>query len=150
MDRVRTEMEMKGLLETFQERARALGVKTTPQRLAVYRELALRRGHPTVEEIYQALKREMPGLSLATVYRTLRYLEEMGLVRKAPSIDDKMRYEVELGAHAHFVCRNCGAILDVPLDCGACPQLQRWVEEGEVELEECQLIIYGLCKGCKG
>ncbi len=145
----RSRLEMRVLLDIFQEKARAMGVKTTPQRLAVYRELASRRGHPTVEEIYQALKREMPGLSLATVYRTLRYLEEMGLVKKAPTVDDKMRYEVEMEPHAHFVCRKCRAILDVPLVCQECPELNQWVEKEGVELEEGQLVLYGLCSKCR-
>jgi len=145
----RSKVETQVLLGIFQEKARAMGVKTTPQRLAVYRELASRKGHPTVEEIYQGLKKEMPSLSLATVYRTLRYLEEMGLVKKAPTVDDKMRYEVEMEPHAHFVCRKCGSIVDVPLVCRDCPELQQWVEKEGVELEEGQLILYGLCKACR-
>ena len=150
MKEERSKLETQMLLSIFQEKAKALGVKTTPQRLAVYRELASRKGHPTVEEIYQALKEEMPSLSLATVYRTLRYLEEMGLVKKAPAVDDKMRYEVELKPHAHFVCRKCGAILDVPLVCQECPELNQWVKEEGVGLEESQLILYGLCRDCRG
>jgi len=149
MKKERSKLETQVLLGIFQEKARALGVKTTPQRLAVYRELASRKGHPTVEEIYHALKKEMPSLSLATVYRTLRYLEEMGLVKKAPAVDEKMRYEVELKPHAHFVCRKCGNIMDVPLECEECPELNRWMEGEGVTLEESQLILYGLCRGCK-
>jgi len=142
-------VETQMLLGIFQEKAKALRVKTTAQRLAVYRELASRKDHPTVEEIYQALEKEMPSLYFATVYRTLRYLEEMGLVKRAPMVYERMRYEVEMEPHAHFVCRKCGAIMDVSLVCQDCHELQQWVEKEVVELEEGQLNLCDLCKACR-
>ena len=79
---------MSGVVETgqvmdgFVARCRAAGLVLTPQRLAVFRHLAAVRGHPSADELYTALRRELPTLSLATVYKALEALARIGALRR--------------------------------------------------------------------
>ena len=73
---------MPGALERFVTRCRAAGLVLTPQRLTVFRHLAAGHGHPSAEELHAAVRRELPTLSLATVYKTLDSLARGGAVRR--------------------------------------------------------------------
>jgi Fur family peroxide stress response transcriptional regulator len=68
-------------LEEFVRVCKEKGLKITPQRLAVYEILLRRKDHPTVEEIYEEVKKIYPFVSLATVYRTVETLEELGFIK---------------------------------------------------------------------
>ncbi len=137
----------RGVLKEFEEKARVLGIKITPQRLAIYQELARRYDHPSVEEVFAPLREIMPGLSMATVYRTLRFFEEKGLIQRVPSVDDKVRYEGEKAPHAHFVCEKCGRIIDLEVDFSPCLDLKVMESRG-LSPKRWELVIYGLCSKC--
>ena len=88
-------------------------IKPSVQRSAVMDFLLKNRIHPTIDEIYSALSPTMPTLSKTTVYNTLDLFVERGAVR-ALAIDEKnARYDVDVSAHAHLMCRSCGAIRDI-------------------------------------
>ena len=69
--------------------------------------------HPSAEMIYNALKDVVPSLSLPTVYRNLKQLEELGLVIRVANTDGKERYDANCSDHLHFVCEKCGRVIDV-------------------------------------
>ncbi len=140
------------MIEAFKKKAKSLGIKVTPQRLAVYKKMLSIGGHPSVEEIYHSLKDEVPGLSLATVYRVLKSLEEMGLVKKAPFVDEKLRYEIAKEDHGHFVCEICGLIFDLPVNCLEFEKdkaLKDWFDKLGLKVKSCQLIFFGVCTKCR-
>lgn len=87
------------------------GLKVTPQRLAVVRAL-LEMSHPTADEVYKAVRREHPYISLATVYRTLKTLSKSGLVKEVCLPNGATRYDANIKPHANIVCVNCGKIID--------------------------------------
>lgn len=92
---------------------KAKRVPLTHQRLAVYEELAGRKDHPSAEALYDSLKKNYPSLSLATVYKTLQTLHEMGMVSRVPSPISQARYDACMDVHHHAVCDSCGRIADV-------------------------------------
>ena len=100
---------------TEQEAARALrevGLKATPQRLAILRSLAGDETHPTAQELFERLSSEFPSLSVATVYNTLSALTRIG--RCTPlELGGPLRFDPNVDPHDHAVCERCGAIRDV-------------------------------------
>ena len=100
-------------LERFVARCRAAGLVVTPQRLAVFRHLAAGHRHPSAEELYATLRREMPTLSLATVYKTLDALARIGAVRRVSWAGARSRWDTGLESHHHLVCIECGSVSDV-------------------------------------
>jgi len=102
-----------GSLKGFVARCRAAGLVLTPQRLAVFRHLAGGQGHPSAEELYATVRREMPTLSLATVYKTLDALARIGAVRRVAGGGARSRWDAGLESHHHLVCIECGSVSDV-------------------------------------
>ena len=83
------------------------------QREMIFQYLESSQEHPTAEMIYDALRREIQGLSLGTVYRNLKLLEELGKVRRVVSLQNCERYDACCGDHAHFICNRCGCVQDL-------------------------------------
>jgi Fur family peroxide stress response transcriptional regulator len=124
---------------------RAKRVPLTHQRLAVYEELAARRDHPSAESLYASLKTSYPSLSLATVYKTLQMLHEMGMVARVDSPAAQARYDAIVETHHHAVCASCGRIEDV-FD----PRLDRLPQPkaSGFEIEGHSVHFHGLCAAC--
>jgi Fur family peroxide stress response transcriptional regulator len=98
--------------EAFTRRLHEAGIRCTPQRWEIYRELAMATDHPTAEDLHARLKPRLPSLSLDTVYRTLATLERHGLTRRVPGAKASARYDALAAPHHHMVCRTCGDIQD--------------------------------------
>jgi Fur family peroxide stress response transcriptional regulator len=92
---------------------KAKKVPLTHQRLAVYEELSGRHDHPSAESLYESLKKAYPSLSLATVYKTLQTLHELGMVARVASPTARARYDAIVETHHHAVCAGCGKIEDL-------------------------------------
>jgi Fur family transcriptional regulator, peroxide stress response regulator len=105
-------MNQEQQFETFKNACREAGLKVTPQRLEIYRELSGTSEHPSVDVIFQKVRDRMPTISLDTVYRTLSTLEEIGAIIRVEAFDDKAHFDADTSPHHHFVCRDCGAIKD--------------------------------------
>jgi Fur family peroxide stress response transcriptional regulator len=124
---------------------RAKKVPLTHQRLAVYEELAARRDHPSAESLYESLKKPYPSLSLATVYKTLQMLHELGMVARVDSPAAQARYDAIVETHHHAVCASCGRIEDV-FD----PRLDRLPEPkaSGFHIAGHSVHFHGLCAAC--
>jgi Fur family peroxide stress response transcriptional regulator len=128
------------------EKYRYIGLKLTPQRMAILDFLEGNKQHPSAEDIYRAVHRRFPTMSLATVYSTLSALKEKGNVLELTLDPDKKRYDPETTLHNHLICVVCKRIVDVP-------------EEYQLELPESarqdfaviksHVEFYGLCPKCK-
>ncbi|MDR2033221.1 MAG: transcriptional repressor [Helicobacteraceae bacterium] len=121
------------------------GLKATPQRLMLMSELS-KRGHLTIETIYQTLKVLQPMLSLSTVYNNLATLTERGLVRELAIAGERQVFELAQKEHAHLICRKCGEILDIGADYAAIRRALN-VPIG-AKLEDGDLIFNGVCPNC--
>ena len=126
---------------------RAAGLRPTPQRLAIVREVLMKQ-HPTVAEVYDSVRAEFPTIGLATVYNTLRSMTERGLVRELPFIN-ATRFDVNLTPHANLVCTHCGAIEDSEACDDLIAALQERVAAGSFVPESQRVDIYGTCARCR-
>jgi Fur family peroxide stress response transcriptional regulator len=100
-------------LRTVIERA---GLRCTPQRLAVYEHLTRSADHPTVEDVYRSVRSALPKISLATVYKALEALVEIGVATKLTGGDGttRSRYDAHHEPHYHFRCLQTGDLFDLP------------------------------------
>jgi len=89
--------------------------RLTHQRDAVLRVIREREDHPTAGEIFVAARQRLPGISYATVYNSLRYLRDAGLVSEIKSGDSASRYDRETDRHDHAICTDCGRLADFDL-----------------------------------
>ncbi len=99
--------------EHLRRRLQERGLKLTPQRFAIYQMLSGTDAHPSVDDIYQAVKRAFPMISLNTVYYTLSSLKEAGLAWEVPVEHGPSRYDANMDKHHHLVCLECGKIEDL-------------------------------------
>ena len=108
-------------IELLKENLKQKGYKLTPQRRAIVDVIIEKEGeHLTAEEIYDEVKKICPDIGLATVYRTMQLLDEIGAISKLNLDDGCIRYEIDLDNeghnHHHLVCKNCGKIIGVEED----------------------------------
>ena len=89
------------------------GFKVTPQRLAIYNYLSSTKAHPNAEMIFNELQPVYPTMSLATVYKTMEILREIGLVQILNVGEDSFRYDALTEDHAHVRCMSCGRVDDI-------------------------------------
>jgi Fur family peroxide stress response transcriptional regulator len=123
--------------------------RLTPQRLAVLRILAASEGHPSVEQIYERLKPDFPTTSLATVYKTVTLLKEMGEVLELSFNDGGNRYDGSNPfPHPHLICTRCGAIEDLELDALSDVPHQVVCDTGYQVLSH-RLDFFGICPRCQ-
>ena len=99
--------------QTLRAALEANGQRFTEQRAAVFRYLAATDVHPTAEQVLHAVREELPGISLATVYKSLETLVGCGLAHKLNFGDDSARYDGRTEPHHHARCLGCGRVLDV-------------------------------------
>ncbi|MBI4347535.1 MAG: transcriptional repressor [Elusimicrobia bacterium] len=122
------------------------GLPLTQQRLAVFEALEKAKDHPSAEALHRALRGKYPSLSLATVYKTLQTLKDVGLAQVVNAPHAEARFDAITGVHHHAICRGCGRIEDVfdaRLDRLSAPRVKGF------ELGAHSVHFYGLCGRCK-
>lgn len=102
--------------EELTEIFRARGLKITPQRQAIFRVLHGSTAHPTAEAVFDAVRGDMPAISLRTVYQTLNDLAAMGEIHAIDLGTGSVRFDTHTGRHHHLVCEGCGQVQDVEAD----------------------------------
>jgi Fur family transcriptional regulator, peroxide stress response regulator len=110
---------MKQAVSDFAAYCREHGLSVTEQRLAIFEALASSREHPSAEQIHRAVRKRIPSLSLATVYKNLESLKKIGAIADVNPLHEEARYEAALpgmGAgkpHHHLVCISCKKVRDL-------------------------------------
>ncbi|MCC7540173.1 MAG: transcriptional repressor [Deltaproteobacteria bacterium] len=145
--------------ETLLEKLRASGLKMTPQRLAILRQLADNDRHPTAQDVYDGMVAEQPTLSFATVYNALGALAEAGVCERLELGGTVLRFDPNLDPHDHAICDGCGSIRDVHADDDAPPGRAPAARAGARERKPRELtgfhvrrverIFRGLCSACR-
>lgn len=132
----------------FIERSKDLGIKVTPQRIAIYRELASTDQHPSTETIYKKIKDYYPNISLTTVYRTLETFEKLGLIAVVNVLYNAARYDANLTPHHHIVCTDCKKVEDVYDESLNNLDISNKTL-GDYKVEGYSLLLSGQCKNCR-
>ena len=99
-------------IERFIAQCRTSGLKVTPQRVAIYKELISTDEHPSAERLYGKVRKVFPNISLDTVNRTLLTLSEIGAASIVEGSGDAKRFDGDSGRHQHFRCVECKKIID--------------------------------------
>lgn len=104
--------ELDEKIRWFEGQCRKFGLKVTPQRIAIYKELLQTDEHPSAEMLYEKVKKIFPSISLDTVNRTLLTLNEIGAAFTVEGSGDAKRFDGGLREHQHFKCVKCKRIID--------------------------------------
>lgn len=122
-------------------------LKYSRQRESIKECLMARCDHPTADTLYNSIREEYPNISLGTVYRNLNLLVELGEIQKLTCGDGKDHFDAEIAPHYHFVCKDCNAVVDVPMD--ALPQLDQEVSDHlGAQVDNHTIYFYGTCPEC--
>jgi Fe2+ or Zn2+ uptake regulation protein len=120
----------------------------TRQRKVVLEVVRSGDTHPTAAEVFEAARKAMPGISFATVYNSLRYLKQAGLVREVAFGSGASRYDRETERHDHAMCSACGALVDFDLP-GTVELIRSAARASRFKAESVHLTLVGLCPGCR-
>ena len=128
---------------------RERGNRLTPQRMAVLKILAASEGHPSVEQIYERVKVDFPMTSLATVYKTVTLLKEMGEVLELGFSDGSNRYDGNKPyPHPHLICTKCKNIVD-PEVATLSELRQKVAQSTGYQIVSHRLDFFGICLQCQ-
>ncbi len=125
-----------------------IGDKLTRQREAVLQVIREREDHPTANDIFAAARRRLPGISYATVYNSLRFLKEAGLVHEIKFGDSASRYDRETDRHDHALCSQCGKLVDFDLP-QAAALMKAAARRSKFKAESVHLTLKGVCPDCR-
>lgn len=120
--------------------------RNTTQRYAVLDYLRSTTSHPSAEEVYSAVRKKLPRISLATVYRNLDVLCQSGAATMI-EYDDIRRYDGNPEPHAHIKCRECARISDITVPLSLCRAKDIHHQTGYV-VTHMDVCYYGICPSC--
>ncbi len=119
-------------------------IKPSFHRIKVLEYLMANRTHPTAEQIFACLKKELPTLSKATVYNTLKLFVEAKLAREITIEDKEIRYDYTIENHGHFKCESCGTIFDFKINVDDCIT----EELDDFVIKDKNVYFKGICPRC--
>ena len=141
--------ESQARLEKVITRLRAQGHRLTPQRMAVLKVVIGNKEHPRVEQIYERVKADFPMTSLATIYKTLAVLKEMGEVLEIDLSTDGARYDgSNPRPHPHLICIKCGSITDVDMT-GLDGLPRKVAQKTGYRIVSHRFDFFGICPQCQ-
>ncbi len=120
--------------------------KHSKQRDALIEVLQSTDTHPTAEWVYEKMREKFPNVSLATVYRNLKHMIEIGIARELYT-DNSSRFDANMAEHYHFVCKKCQKIIDIFPDAENEEILK--IKSKGFEIDRYDFSIYGVCAQCK-
>lgn len=132
------------MFEKYVKLLKENSIKITSQRLEILRYLDEHRIHPTADQIFTELKEKNPSLSKTTVYNSVEKLRDHGLIQSITISGSELRYDFKHGMHHHFLCKKCGRIADIDVEC---PNLGKMLDCGH-NVEEVHGYFKGICKKC--
>jgi Fur family peroxide stress response transcriptional regulator len=122
------------------------GFKITPQRVAILEFMYGNDAHPSVDQIYEQVKRRFRHISRATVYNTIKSLTEAGLLQEILLQQDKAHFDWNVSRHHHFKCLKCGRVEDIDYRVLTPSRVASQVKGYTVQ--NVRVTMEGLCKRC--
>ena len=104
--------------------------------------------HPSAEWVYETVRKEIPDISLATVYRNLAYFKEQGTIISLGTVKGVERFDGNTAPHVHFICTGCGKVMDLPKISVPEELNNAASRQSGGRVESCQLSFTGICGEC--
>ncbi len=126
--------------------------RNTKQQKIILQALRNTTSHPTADQLFIEVRKFLPRISLATVYRNLSKLEEKGEVKSLELGGGQRRYDGNSKNHLHIRCRNCNRVADIqspPPIASFTEKIKTMIEHDDYTVENCNLELIGLCNECK-
>lgn len=123
--------------------------RNTRQRAYIFKEVSERCDHPTARDVYMAVRKKLPNISLTTVYRNLTNLAEEGLILRIAVPSSPERFDKTVGAHIHRLCDECKEFSDLPADSCLFDMIKKTMYESDgFNASGMDLVIRGKCSEC--
>lgn len=137
------------MIDIVREKLNGVGLRVTPQRIAILQMLCRSLEHPTAARLYEQIREDYPNIALGTVYYTLERFVESGIAISIGAVgDDQVHYDGDTASHSHLACISCQKILDIES-----PGIDKVSNEihnitGFEVVGSC-FVYYGLCPDCQ-
>lgn len=142
-------MDTQKRLDDLLIRLRERGNRLTPQRVAIIRAIINNTDHPSAEQVHNEILGDFPTTSLATVYKTIRLLKDIGEILELGFGDDSSRFDGRRPhPHPHMICTECGTIMDSELD-GFETIIETMARQTGFSVQTHRFDIFGVCSSCK-
>ena len=130
------------------DRLRSQGYRMTPQRLVILSILENAGRHLSPQEIFERARQLLPGMTEATIYRTLNFLTEQGLVLAAHVGSGQLVYEIAGHDHHHLICRACGQAMEIEHELLSDLYVLFKKHTG-YQIDSIHTTFFGLCPDCQ-
>ncbi len=134
--------------DQYTHQLRARGFRLTPQRYAILNVLLETGGHLSPTDVFHRASIQLPGLTEPTVYRTLSFLADQGLVMAAHMGSGQLVYEAAEHVHHHLICRKCGDSIEIAHD-----SLQELYDKlfatTGFRADSSHVTLFGFCSACQ-
>ncbi len=121
--------------------------RNTPQKLKIKEYLNSTKSHPTAEAVYLIVKKEIPTITLATVYRNLQVLAREREIRRL-EVNGEYHFDSDISLHQHGVCLECGRVMDF-FNSNISKSALKAVKCGNFSVSAVEILYQGICKDCK-
>ena len=140
-------LTMQSSLDSFMEKCRRHGLKVTPQRTAIYRELSKATDHPTIEGILKKVRVALPNISFDTVYRTVLSFVDAGIIHMVEGYGGSRRFDPDINPHHHFRCTRCEKIVDFSNDYFDSIRVPEELKR-QFNILQKKVVLEGVCTEC--
>lgn len=131
-------------MQNLVELLKSKGLKSTFQRLQILEVIGM-CGHKDIDEIYDAVIKTYPTISLATVYKNIIIMSDAGVLCEVSIIGKKSKYEIAKDDHLHLICSHCGSVDDFHTDAS----FDKLVTKEHFSLQKTEINLYGICNKCQ-
>lgn len=134
-------------MDLFKDRCRDHGLRMTPQRTVIYKELLKAKDHPSIDIILKRVRKVLPHISFDTVYRTVLSFAEIGVLKIVEGYGGSKRFDPNITPHHHFRCIRCHKIVDFYNDYFDHIKIPEEVRKQFKVLDK-KILLEGLCEEC--
>ncbi len=124
------------------------GERSSRQRSEIFAYLRSTESHPSAEDVLAAVRRKIPKVGLATVYRNLDALVQSGAVSRTTHRNTS-RYDIRTDPHHHFCCDSCGSITNIDARSEEVEIIRKIARRSRVRVTSVSLELKGLCRNCR-
>ena len=144
----KNDINVSQVMNGYEQVCKAKGLRITHQRTEIFKTMLIHTDHPTIENVFNQVRKNLTTISLDTVYRTISTFEEYGLIKRVYHLDNVTRYDINITNHHHLVCSKCSKIEDFYWpDFDQMEPPKSILQWGDIEMKH--VVINGLCSTCK-